>query len=505
MKKTILYIAMTLIGLTACTDSFLVVKPTAQILESDFYTTQERIEKALVAAYDPLTWPDMINDNNSKYYPQALVSDVMSDDVKVGGGDVNDIQYLHKMRDFAATPELTPIGIWVAYYSGINRVNIVIDKMPGITDISDTRKDQILAEAHGLRAYYYYWLWKLWGNVPYFSTNPTTTPFIVPQITADQLYPHIISDLDYAIQSVNLNEITKDVTQKGRVTKDMVRMLKAQTVLYQKDASKYSEVLIDMEAIITSSRYSLQPSFASIFKDAGEWCAESIWEINYTDNGNRGWDIVPHTGGSVYPQLIGINASEGPDFVKGWGFEPVEKALYDLYETGDQRRDYGILNFAKYKLAETSASYTPRFEDTGYFNLKYIGRIGGNSGNTSDPMFNFRNNLRIFRYAETLLIASELQLRIPGGDITKAQTSLNAVRKRAFNSTTHSVTANLDNILKERRIELAFEGQRFWDLVRFDKAIEVLGARGYSDAKKHLPIPSSEIDKAKGTLTQNPY
>ena len=515
MKKNIIFLAIIYFLLTACTDSFLVVNSEQNMLESNFYSTTNNMEKALVAAYDPLKWPDWYN---GQYCPLPFTVDVMSDDVLVGGSGESDMDYFHLMRKFSATPLKNVTGIWAAFYTGINRANIVIEKMPNVTDISAERKDQMLAEAHALRAYYYTWLWKFWGNIPYFDVNINTAPYSAPQITADALYAHIITDIDYALASTNLTNSVTDVTQKGRITKDMIRMLKAEVVLYQKDASKYAETLTELESAISSGRYSLADNFATIFTDAGEWNSESIWEINYTDQGTRDWasDTNPdgpiHAGGTVFPMVIGINSCTGPDYVSGWGFEPVAAGLYNAYETGDQRKDGGILNFAAYKLTTSTANYVPRYEDTGYFNLKYLGRQGYSTGNNTAAL-NFRNNLRIYRYSEMLLYAAELQVRTSGSG---AQAHLDELRNKRFGVTdnSHSITATLDNVITERRLELALEGKRFWDLVRCDgdanvsaanKATSVLGSRGYTNNKKYLPIPQSEIDKSESILTQNPY
>jgi hypothetical protein len=273
-----------------------------------------------------------------------------------------------------------------------------------------------------------------------------------------------------------------------------------------------------MREIIQSGLYSLYPNFADIWEDIGEWCSESIFEVNYTDNpSSRTWENATRAGGTVYPTLIGINALvNSPHYAGGgYGFEPVEKSLYDLYDDADQRKDGGILNFAKYQQSYPQASYVPRYDDTGYFNRKYLPRLNGNDKFVSGPDggadINYRNNYRVFRYAETLLIASELIVRT-GGNQEEADLYLNQVRARAFQEdiddpefSTKKRVATLDNLLLENRLEFACEGHRFWDLVRYDKAVEVLGDRGYTPNKKHLPIPQSEIDQAKGTLIQNPY
>lgn len=325
---------------------------------------------------------------------------------------------------------------------------------------------------------------------------------------ADELYAKIVEDLNFALDGDKLPATVTANKEIGRITKATAQMLRANVVMYQKDETKYAEVLKDMQSIIGSGLYDLSDSFADIWNDKGEWSKESIFEVNYSDDlAARSWDNPLATGGSVYPTLIGINGlSNSPEFAGGgWGFEPVEKALYDSYESGDQRRDGGILNFAKHKEEYPEASYSPRYDDTGYFNRKYLPRQGGNSKSTAPKELNYRNNYRVFRYSETLLIASELLVRT-GGSQLQADEYLNKVRARAYKNTgNYKKTATLDNLLMENRLEFALEGHRFWDLVRFGKAEQVLGERGFTANKKHLPIPQSEIDKAQGTLTQNPY
>jgi hypothetical protein len=223
--------------------------------------------------------------------------------------------------------------------------------------------------------------------------------------------------------------------------------------------------------------------------------------------------------------MIGIDGLSGsPDYVGGWGFEPVAKEAYDAFDPADKRRDLSILNMEKY-IADNAANnitvtYGGRYQNTGFFLRKYLGRIGGNTGSLGSSDLNWDNNLRIYRYAETLLNAAELALRTGDGS---AQGYLDQVRDRAGLT---SIPATLDNILLERRLEFVGEGKRYFDLVRFGKAAEVLKAKGgkvldkkggsyiidaipervqWTENKKYLPIPQGEIEASKGSLVQNPY
>ncbi|MBX2966572.1 MAG: RagB/SusD family nutrient uptake outer membrane protein [Cyclobacteriaceae bacterium] len=499
MKQIKIFIICTLVGtftFSSCTEDFLHVESTTQLYVSDYYKTEARIFEALVAAYDPLTWFDYAW---GQFTHIGLVSDVMADDVYVGGADPNDQQQLHLMSNYAALPTLVASGLWTTFYSGVNRANIVIQYMDNVTDISDANKKRYLAEAKVLRSFYYNWLWKLWGNIPYYETN-LTAPYIKSQNTANEVYEGIIASLEDAIANGDL-PMKATSAWSGRVTKAMACMLYTEVVMYQKDNSKYSTALGYMEEIINSGQYSLVENFADIWEEAGEWSNESIFEINYfSNNGTRSWGNPLSDGGSVYPKLIGINNLGGSsDYAPGWGFETVRAETYAMYDANDERRDGGILNFAAYATS-TGATYAPRYQDEGYFLKKYIARADGNANHSADGDMNYSNNFRVYRYAETLLYAAEL-------GSSNAQAYLDEVRDRAGLG---SIPANLDNILQERRLEFVGEGKRYWDLIRTDRAATVLVPNLYrtntwSPSKKYLPIPQSEIDAAQGTLTQNNY
>lgn len=512
MKMKRIYITLILLDcfvLTSCSSDFLDVTPTTEIPETEYFDDYESLMKGLMAAYAPMQWPDFVFGN---YAPLQLVSDVMSDDVRVGGANETDIAYLHLMRKFSATPNYTPSTLWVTFYSGVYRANLVLKYVETASGMTASSRSRIKAEALTIRAWNYSWLWKLFGNVPYYTSNPTG-PYIIEQYDADRVYSAILKDLETALEGSALPKVVKS-SEYGRFTRAAAQMLRANVVMYQNDESMYGTVLADLREIISSRIYSLKSDFRSIWTDAGEWNTESIFEVNYTDSpSERTWESPTKVGGSVYPTLIGINKYSGPEYDGGgYGFEPVEKSLYDAYDADDTRRDATILCFAKFQEANPEAKYIPRYDDTGYFNNKYLGRADGHSRYTGNaPELNFRNNYRVWRYSETLLAAAELIVRT-GGPQDEADSYLNQVRARAFALKVDDAafaskkkTATLDAILLENRFEFALEGHRFWDLVRFGKAEEVLGSRGYTPSKKWLPIPQSEIDQSQGTLKQNQY
>lgn len=514
MKKTFIFAALLL---TACSTDFLEVEPTVTVPEETSYATESDITKALMAAYAPLQVLDFSSSETyrprGEYHPIQFVADILADDYNaVGGSGPGDCPYLQLMFNYRLTPEQSLIELWRDLYIGVYRSNIVVNRTNEIEGLSDAKKLRLVSEARFLRAFYYTQLWKLWGSVPYYDVNPdgASVSYIVPQMAADDLYKKIMEDLDAATQPDALPDAVM-ITEVGRVNRFAAYMLRADVVMLQKDETRYASVLSQLQEIIGSDIYALTPSFAGIWEDAGEWNCESIYEINYADNpSNRDWGDIFAPGGTIYPTFVAPDSYKGTRFTReGYGFGPVSTALKAAYEAGDQRRDASIMDFNTD--AQAGETYNPRQGNTGLFNKKYMGRVDGSSnyiGSTS-PELNFRTNLRIFRYSEALLRASELLVRT-NGDQVAADLYLNTVRARAFGVKVDELgarakKATLDNLLEEYRLEFAMEGHRFFDLVRFGKAEQVLGGKGYTAQKRYLPIPQSEIDRSEGTLKQNNY
>lgn len=516
MKKTFILIAA-MAAATACSTNFLEVEPTVTVPEETSYATEADITKALMAAYAPLQVLDFSSSETyrprGEYHPIQFVSDILADDYNaVGGSGPGDCPYLQLMFDYRLTPEQSLIELWRDLYIGVYRSNIVVNRADGIEGLSEETKTRLVSEARFLRAFYYTQLWKLWGSVPYYDVNPdgAAVDYIVPQMSEDELYKKIMEDLDACTAQGALPDAVM-LTEVGRVNRFAAYMLRADVVMLKKDASRYAGVLSQLQELINADIYALTPSFADIWEDAGEWNCESIFEVNYADNpSNRDWDDVFAPGGTIYPTFIAPDSYKGSRFTReGYGFGPVSPALKSAFEEGDSRRDASIMDFNMD--AQAGESYNPRQGNTGMFNRKYMGRVDGSSNyiGSSSPEMNFRTNLRVYRYSEALLRAAELLVRTQG-DQGMADAYLNEVRARAFGVSVDDLgdnarTATLDNLLEEYRLEFALEGHRFFDLVRFDKAVEVLGAKGYTARKRYLPIPQSEIDRSEGTLKQNNY
>jgi len=505
MKKFILLnLVFLLFTMTSCDDGFLTNAPTSS-QEVGGEVTEGALLSNLAAAYQPLLL-DSYADNN--YNSLVLLSDLRSDDIYKGGGDAGDQHQLFLLSEFASTATENLDGIWVVLYNGIARSNNVLQACDNAIGVDESSLAQYRAEAHFLRAYYLHWLWKFWGNVPYFE-EAIKAPYVAPQYTADEIYNQILEDVDMACTEGALDMRTTGA-KLARVSRAAALMLRARVVMYQKDTSRYAQVTEDMAEIINSGLYDLSAAPGEIFLDEGEWGPGSIFETNQLPEGKTwasGWGgYGTNLPAFISPNGLSVDADAVDGTPKGgWGFGPVRTEAAAIYEDGDLRKEASINSFSE-------GEYTTRFQDTGLFQAKYCARVGYNPP-PGDTDLNYANNVRIFRYAETLLNYAELivmdnQTEVDG--ITAAQ-CLNLVRRRAF-GTESDITPSDENIKMERRREFLGEGMRFWDLVRWGDTDllndnDSFSNRTWTDSQKYLPIPQSEIDKTKGTtypLQQNP-
>lgn len=391
MKK-IKYIAVGIIvsafAWTGCSDSFLEVESPTQDFIDTYFTTDAHIQEAVVAAYDPLHWPDWAM---GQYNPVNIMSEIMADNMWVGGADKTDNQYWHLMMNYEAQPTNCMTGLWTVAYSGVKRSNDVLEYLEWAKEnVSDKNRQYYTAQARLLRVFYYNWLWKFWGNIPYYETN-LVAPYIAEQFSANEVYNKMIADLEQVVDMKAL-PMKESSVNYGRVTQAMAYMLFAEIVMYQKDESRYPKALAFMQELINSGAYALMDDYADIFKESGEWSSESIFEINYkAENAARSWNNPLYAGGTVLPRLIGpkdwTGGVDGHD--NGWGFGPVRQETVDLFDSNDSRRDATCWN------AAAKGSYGARYQDTGYFLEKYTAKTGGNAGQIADGDLNYNNNFEL--------------------------------------------------------------------------------------------------------------
>jgi starch-binding outer membrane protein, SusD/RagB family len=526
MKKHNLYIAglfTVLFSAMSCSDNFLQVEPKVNQTEANFYKTEEHAMAALVAVYDALAVQPWI------FVP--IQSDIVSDDTYTGGEPGGGMgQWQEQERSIISRENSAALDLWNKCYSGIYRANLYLFKEKDIEWKDQEKRKRMKAEVLALRAYFYWDLARHYGSVPLIKatiTDPEAHKSI-PQASVAEVYKFIAEDLLAAIPDLPL---TVPAAEKGRITKDVPRVLMARIFLFYQGFVKpvlgvtedwsdgqttITEAYVaDMvDEIITSNRYQLLSDYAQVFDWGNENNAESIFEWQYSEkaisNDWGGWGID----GNFSVVFVGVRDPQGdPTIGKGWSFSTLSWSLVEEFEDGDPRKDVTVYD-ANAKLTK----YTKGFQNTGFFNYKYMPRTEFLPSTQGTQDHNWPINYKDMRFAEVLLIGAELFLN---SDPAKAADYLSDVRERAMGAGARKTSITIDDIYHERRVELACEGHRKWDLLRrgLDYAKEKIDASWDvpSDVPNPndfqgrmfdvntwgmLPIPASEIRLANPGMLQ---
>jgi hypothetical protein len=475
----------------SCSEDFLEVQPVGTALEDNYYKTPQEALNGLIAAYDPLG-----TECGATYSNKLGPLNSASDDCYAGGGSSSDVPAWQVWNTFTLDAANGIQGdFWKRNFTGVYRSNLILTKLEG-AGLDPATLARYTAEAKFLRAFYYFDLVRLFRNVPLFTTPVSVDGmYDVLQAKPEEVYAQIEKDLNEAIADL---PVAVPLEENGRVTKLAAAALLGKVILYQNNESRMLEAADLFEQVNSSPNYQLLPNFGDVFSASNEYNAESIFEIAHTSKGMHGWEAWPNFEGNVYTQMIGARGFTGPTYVAGWGFNPIIPAFVTIMKN-DPRYAYTVINMDSL-VQNAGAKYQAGYQNTGYFVAKYAPLQENYSTIGGDPVINYPNNVIEIRLADTYLMEAEALVR-GGGDIGKAQFYLDQVRARVG---LPSVPATLDNIYKERRLELATEGHRFFDLVRTGKAAEVLAFKGFKKEKGHelLPIPLTELSNTQ--LEQNP-
>jgi hypothetical protein len=484
--------------LTAGCKKFLDQPVTGAYPETDFYKTDLDATQGVTAIYDM-----MQAHYNANWASIYMIKTLLSDESNAGGSDAGDqpgYQTLDKYN-FDATNDKVR-DAWRMLYFTIYRANKVINRTAPETDL----RKRLIAEAKVLRAYNYLELVSLWGDVPLVLDDiPPAEYTKTGRKPKEQVYAQIEKDCQEAIAVLPLKS-AYSTADKFRVSKGTAQALLGKAYLYEQ---KWSEAATQFEAVITSGQYGLAPSIGAAFSKNYEFGIESLFEISYTpdksyDWSNFPWDYQPES--NIHIQLMGPRSdyytkAPSDSLLGGWGFNLPKKKLWDAYvAAGDvERRKQIIMSEAELKAAGGNWTNPNAWGYEGYFQRKY-GSYASQAGGPVTEL-NYGTNWRQIRYADVLLMAAEANYR--AGNEPKARQYLNLVRER---SSLPDITAGGDAlfsaIVTERELELAFEGFRFQDLVRWGLAQQELGPLGFQSKHALLPIPDYDVKTAG--LTQNP-
>jgi hypothetical protein len=475
----------------ACKKSFLELQPKGTELEDNFYKTQEQVFQGLISVYDVMQWG-----NSGGYTMKMPLLSAASDDAYAGGSDASDQPSWVAYDNFTLDPFKGPqLGLWQKNYTGVYRANLLLDKIEKVPNLPANFKARVIAEAKTLRAYYYFDLVRFFGRVPLIVTPiPTSELYSQKQAESPAIYAQIEKDLKEARNDL---PVTLPQSEFGRLTKAAATAMLGKAIIYQNTTGRMAEAAALLKEVNTSAAYHLLANFGDVFRPDNRFHAESILEIPHSNLAAWGdWGWVNGGEGNVAVQYVGAADYNGPVFAGGWGFCPITEDLAAVMKN-DSRFQYTIVDGNAMKAQ--GAKYNARYQNTDYFVRKYAPQQAFRSS-IGTAEINWPVNEIEIRLADTYLLEAEALVR-GSGDAVRAQYLLDTVRHRV---NLPSIPANIDNIYNERRLELATEGHRFFDLVRTGKAATVLASRGFKANKNEvLPIPQQEIDVTNKVLEQN--
>ncbi len=513
MKKIFLYLTIIAFSFTSC-DDFLELYPKTQLNDGDFYQTEDDL---LMGLYGTM---NTMNHSINRLYSTFIY---LSDEGDSGGGP-GEGGYGTDL--FQYDPSNCPNwwgGEWsLGMYEGIARANLLLSKIDNAT-LSEEAYKRIKAELTFVRVLFYYYLFI--GYEQFVIIDKVILPadmYSVKKGTRQECYEFILNDLNNTV--IGNLPVTIPDKECGRYINDAAITMKAKLILFHRDESRYAEALNEMRTIINSNRYELHPDFSKLWLQEGEFCKESIMEMVWTEKAHsNNWG--GENSGVANPLVTWISGRDINDprtaeeggLGSGWGQATVKRNVYDWFESGDTRREGTFIDYEieaqKVKALYPDLSFyvaTNQISFDGFGNYKYHARKGYTSTEGTSYL-NYNNNFRYLRFADVLLLGTELGIRSKGVADAEAQEWYNRIRKRAFGDEFHTPDLTkmgkdqaINVIFHERGLEFSYELHRWIDLMRFDKGAELLGEKGWTEKFRYMPISQMDLDEAQGALEQNP-
>lgn len=540
MKKINIIIGLIILFVfNSCKEDILDTHPYDLKVTGNFYKTPDDAYQALVAAYSVLDWG---------YYDHFIViSEVMSDNCYGGCGASDDQRYqVWDDCDELLYPNSHDL-LWQRYWYGIFRANLLLQNIGIVNWGSNPELEvQYTAECRFLRAHYYFDVVRLFGNIPLLDKPADPNNLNFPQAKPEEVYKLIAEDLKYAAEKLPAKPYSREdaSVNGGRVTRWAAKALLTRVFLFYTgyfNKSNLAGVITKQEAenliddVIDNSGYSLVDNFTHLWQYSdesqmggsnnfvGEDNKETVFGIKHT---YKGFTDSKQQNGAQWQIMIGIRAQTSPKahapFGEGWGAGTVDPRLWNAYEPGDTRKSGTIICWDSLNLA-TPINFSDMREYTGLEWKKYCPLEDSTGKRLVEKMGgqyiydNYQDYVDI-RFADVLLMSAELHL---DDNLAKSQEYYDMIRDRAFLNQNHrkQLTASngKDLIFEERKLELALEAHRYWDLLRYDG---IAGNFAYAEnaINTDLPyyqhfrpetqglmlIPATQINLSKGTLVQNP-
>lgn len=496
--KILKYITLIIlvISLISC-QKYLDKAPLDSINTANFFKTEADAVAAINGAYQPLQWPKLYN-------LRIWSTDIWAGNSVVGAGGGTDGIETQDIANFVtATDNAAALDIWRGPAPGILRANLVLKNVPGM-DIIPAVKDRILGEAYFLRAHYYFILVRFFGDVPLITEPQTPEDDLRPVRTSkDKVYELIINDLNAAINLLPAHT-SYSGNNIGRASKGSAIGMLAKVNL---TLGNYEKTVLLCQQV-SALGYQLNANYSDNFSPSSKNSSESLFEVQYA--GKTSFSFWNNEN-----QASWVSTFTGPrnsNFVAGgYGWNQPVTEFINQYETGDNRKDKTILYVGgpSFDAQEYQASYST----TGFNLRKFLVPKSISPDYDTNPA-----NWPVLRYSDVLLMEAEALCKLNRLDEAQAAANsinaggpLNRVRKRAGLPDVQGLSqpALREAIINERRLELAFEGSRWFDLIRYDNGqyaatfFHSIGKTNFTAKHLLLPIPQKEID-ANPNLTQNP-
>ena len=485
--KYIKYITviLTVSVFVSCSD-FLEPVPSSSITSGNYYTTAAELETGLIGAYAAVKGiNDYDKDNNHGVQYEFYVTEMRSDNTSTKSPDSEDASDAGQLESFSVLPTNSfVLNYYSSYFQIIYRANVILDNLGVVTDVK--KAAALEGEAKFLRAYAYFNLVRLFGDVPLVDRviSPSETNIQYTRVATSAIYDFIVADLNTAVSGLD-PEVTGFATYKTRASKAAAQALLAKVHLTIGTPESYTKAQLLCESIIASKKYSLKNNFHDVFYS--ELNSEIIFAIGYEGGVQNNSQLFSSEWMNAVGRTSGVNYAT-PDVIAAIDANGGNRVA-DSY-----RQDPISTGTIRYQVAK----FFPNGENGGSDGQTFTGlpRLAG-------------NDWIVLRYADVLLMHTEAIMA--GAQETSAGTavaSFKLVRDRAGLTTPSTIKKS--DLLLERRVEFAFENQRFFDLVRFGEAESVLRAFALVNNFKFestdllLPIPQNEINLSKGAMKQNP-
>jgi len=465
-----------LIGFS-CTKNILDKIPESNFTPDNFYKNTDDAKAAVSAVYDQMNTNDMYNQ------VMWIIQDQSTDDAEWGSGRATANQAKNDLDKYTFTPATTTfLSLWSTAYRAINRANAAIERIPAIT-MDETLKARLIGEAKFLRGFYYFTLVRLFGDVPLALKETTSLNDLqIARSSIEDVYKQIILDFTDA---ENVLPVTYSAADKGRATKGAAKAFLSKVYLTRADWAKAAAKA--KEVMDLGAGYDLWENFADAFLIANENGKESIFEIQA--NGIVGGEGSAMQG-FMRPPFDRVNG------IAGFGDDPPTQSIYNAFKPEDKRRNVTIKLYTP-----AGTPVPPSTIAFPAYVYKYLDPAATGNGDGN-------NNYPLIRFADVLLMYAEA-LNEQGANNSEAYKAINRIRKRA---NLPDLTPGLsqsdfrDSVLLERRLELAFEGHRRYDLLRTKRLLSAMTAQNPSIklGPHHylFPIPQTERD-VNPKLTQN--